>query len=512
MLEIQKKLTNGFYAILSLPATAMGFALSVQISALSWILSTKYGFDIHDVGIVWAAGPLAGIIAQPIVGAISDKVWFWGGRRRPFIIIGGILAALMLFALPNMDIIGKAVGSTGATMGIAIAIALTLDLSINVSFNPTRSIIADVTPEGDKRTRGYTWMQTISGTFGVLAYAIGAVLGNEFLVYFGAFLVVLLSLFPFFPKKFIVEPNVLGTYESDDTATVGKSAPVAKYVSHETERGSNAMFTLFPLLGFLIYGVYVIVAKLFNLDSSNSMVEWMTVGLVVVAGLVVLVMSAAKEKNDLEFMKILLAHAFTWIGVQTMFIYMFAFAKENVLMLEYLDDMPRDLRDAQDKMVGRVSSIAFLILNLVGALFPAFVLNPMARAFGRVRTHALSLSVMAVAYFGVMLLPQTEIMLYVLMAFVGVGWASVISLPFAIMSERVDQAKMGLYMGIFNLSVVLPQLVASFKMNQIVGEAADKDIMFLISGSSLAISALLWFMVREGKSAGALPVSGGGAH
>ncbi len=86
MLEFQKKLSNSFYALLSFPATAMGFALSIQIAALTWIMNTQYQLDIHEVGFVWAAGPLAGILGQPIVGLISDKVWFWGGRRRPFIL------------------------------------------------------------------------------------------------------------------------------------------------------------------------------------------------------------------------------------------------------------------------------------------------------------------------------------------------------------------------------------------------------------------------------------------
>ena len=81
MLSIQKKMSNAFFALLSLPATAINFALSVQISALSWILSTKYGLDIHEIGIVWAAGPIAGILAQPIVGILSDKMWFMGDRK-----------------------------------------------------------------------------------------------------------------------------------------------------------------------------------------------------------------------------------------------------------------------------------------------------------------------------------------------------------------------------------------------------------------------------------------------
>jgi maltose/moltooligosaccharide transporter len=150
MLDIQKKVSNTFYALISLPSTAMGFALSIQISALSWLLTTKYGLDIHEVGIVWAAGPLAGIFGQVIVGLISDKVWFWGGRRRPFVLIGGTLAALSLLALPNIDVISTAFGMTNLLV-VAVIIALTLDLSINISFNPTRSIIADVTPR--RRTK-----------------------------------------------------------------------------------------------------------------------------------------------------------------------------------------------------------------------------------------------------------------------------------------------------------------------------------------------------------------------
>ncbi|MDD3559650.1 MAG: MFS transporter, partial [Melioribacteraceae bacterium] len=203
MLEMQKKLTNTFYALLSLPSTAMGFALSVQISALSWILSTKYGLEIHDVGLVWAAGPIAGILGQIIFGIISDKVWFWNGRRRGFIFIGGFLAAIMMLALPNLDVISSTLGIDGI-LGVAIAVALSLDLAINVGFNPTRSIIADVTPEGVEWTKGYTWMQTISGTFGVLAYVIGAVWNNYVLIYFGVGLVFLLSVIP---PIFIEEPK-----------------------------------------------------------------------------------------------------------------------------------------------------------------------------------------------------------------------------------------------------------------------------------------------------------------
>jgi len=133
--------------LLTLPATAMGFALCVQISALSWILATKYGLEIHDIGLVWAAGPLAGIVGQVLIDIMSDDMWFWGGRRRPFLIVGGTLAALMLLALPSIGVISSRLGFDGV-LGVAIAVAIALDLSINVSFNPARSLITDLTPEG----------------------------------------------------------------------------------------------------------------------------------------------------------------------------------------------------------------------------------------------------------------------------------------------------------------------------------------------------------------------------
>ncbi|TVQ86137.1 MAG: MFS transporter, partial [Bacteroidetes bacterium] len=147
MLDFQKKLTNGFYALLSLPATAMGFALAIQIAALSWILRTEFGFEIYEIGIVWATGPIAGIFGQVIIGVISDNVWVWNGRRRIFIFFGGVLAALMILCLPNIGFIASTFGISNILI-IAIFISLTLDMSINVSFNPTRSLIADVTPPG----------------------------------------------------------------------------------------------------------------------------------------------------------------------------------------------------------------------------------------------------------------------------------------------------------------------------------------------------------------------------
>jgi MFS family permease len=507
MLSIQKKLTKPFFVLLSLPATAMGFALSVQIAALSWILSTQYGLDIHDVGLVWAAGPIAGILGQVIIGIISDNVWFWGGRRRPFILIGGVLAALMLLALPNIDVIASGMG-VGGILGVAIVVALTLDLAINVSFNPTRSIIADVTPAGVKRTQGYTWMQTISGTFGVLAYAVGAIWGNFALIYFGAGLVLVFSVLP---PLFVTEPRVLEATDEEENpdpdALESAVLPAGEAVSatddptpparHETSLGEVVM-AIEPLWGFFLYAVWAMTLRLAHIEMGHYWVEVallaLTIGLI---GRSLVRRESGLSKREagmVGFKKVLAAHSFTWVGVQTMFVYLFA----------YVQDKQPGLSDGE---VGSVINLSFLVFNAVAAILPAFVLEPITEKVGRVTTHTACIAIMAVGYGGILFTGFTPLAIYLWMVVAGVGWAATVSLPFAIMSQKVDQARMGLYMGLFNLSVVLPQLVASLGIGEVVSRAENKSVIFVISAVSLAISAVAWTLVKEEEG----PVEAAGA-
>ena len=466
MLAIQKNLSKSFYMLLSLPATAMGFALSVQISALSWILTTQYGLDIHEVGLVWAADPIAGILGQVIVGIISDNVWFWNGRRRPFILIGGVLAGMMLLALPNIDIVSSALGISGL-LGVAIAVALTLDLSINISFNPTRAIIADVTPEGDARTKGYTWMQTISGSFGVLAYAVGATWGNFVLIYLGAGLVFFLSIFaPFF----ITEPKKLMVSQTDTT--------------QEKVSFKMVLMNIKPLWGFIAYDIYAMGLQISGIKTDHYWAEIIAVLITFYFVIVTLFAKESSTDNSIGFRKVLAAHSFSWIGVQTMFVFIIAFLQ---------DKMP----SLSDDDLGKVIAMSFLILSAVSALLPAFVLEPIAKKIGRVKTHTYCIASMAVGYGLVSAFGDVKEVLYLLMALLGIGWSAIISLPFAIMSEKVEQSRMGLYMGLFNLSVVLPQLLVSLAIGLFISKVADKSLVFQISAVALAISALAWTKVQE---------------
>ena len=440
MLNFQQKLTNTFYVVLGLPSTAMGFGLSIQIAVLSWILSTKFNLDIHSIGIVWAAGPVAGILGQPLIGLISDKVWFLGGRRRPFIIIGGILTALAVLALPNIGAINDFLG-IGSLMAVAITVALTLDLAINISFNPTRAIIADVTPEGPPRAKGYTWMQSTSNLFGSLAYLAGALLGNYVLIYIGVFVILGFSIIPMF---FIKEPR-----------------------------------------------------ELINTNENNEIVE-------------------ATSTQWGQLFRIYGAHFFSWLGVQTMFVYIIAFLQQKMFSPDVVEKykIVQELKQkgvaltdelaAIDKLIsddtGRMIGITFFLLNAVSFLMPAFLLEPLARKMGRIRVHVASLTVMAIGYLIIAMFVHTPLMLYIMISVVCIGWAAVVSLPFAIMSEKVDKSRMGYFMGIFNLSVVLPQLTTSLFIGYFINTTADKSIVFYISFVSLAISALMWLLVSEKKA------------
>jgi MFS family permease len=470
MLDMQRKLSTPFLILLTLPATAMGFALSVQISVLSWILATEYKLDIHEIGIVWAAGPLAGIIGQLLIGVISDRVWFWGGRRRPFIIIGGLLAALMILALPYIGLISTTLGFD-AVIGVAIAVALALDLAINVSFNPTRSLITDVTPEGIARTRGYTWMQTVSGSFGVLAYAIGAYFGNFALIYFAAGLVVLFSVLP---ALLIEEPRVLpgaaAAAEVTDVARKRDSIP-------------ELLKLIRPLWAFLLYDIVAMALKLVGIKPPGL---WLELACVLFAAVLFWDTLTARSRGEqfahqdlTDFRKVLAANSLSWIGVQTMFVYMIAFVQQR-------------FPDIGDDATGRMMSMSFLMLNAVAAALPALVLLPLAKKYDVVKVHSSCLAVMAMGFAGVYLFADSAIVLYGMMAIMGIGWAAIVSLPFAIMSQRVDSSRIGLYMGVFNLSIVLPQLVVSLGVGTFVSQVEDKGAIFLIGAVSLGLAAIAW--------------------
>ena len=488
MLNIQKKMNNAFLALLGLPATAVGFALSTQIAALSWILSNKYGLDIHDVAFVWLAGPIAGIFGQVIVGMLSDNVWFMDGRRRPFIMIGGMVSTIAFLALPNISGISKVTGITDIIL-IASVIALFLDLSVNVTFNPARSIIADLTPEGKVRTSGYVWMQIISGFFGVFAYFLSMVFGNELLLYIAAVIVFITAVFPIL---FIQERKELETA-----------------IENQEKFGVWQIFKeIYPLYGFLVFGVF----SLFFHFFTEALAAWHNPVLIgalsysVVIGIVNIVQGLKHPSNKNEFQKIMLAHSFTWVAFQSMFI-MSGFFIENQIMpnmnvtgitANWFAEKLTGQTQTAAASIGNIVSLGFFILNLVGAIFP-LILQAIAKNIGRVKTYIGALSFSAVGYFYVAYFSRVELDFYIGMFLVGIGWSAVISIVFAIMSERVNPAKMGLFMGVFNLAVVLPQMMSNGVAN-IIKETGNHQLLYIFCGGLVTCSIIFWMFVREPES------------
>ena len=499
MLNIQKKLSNPFLALLGLPATAVGFALSTQIAALSWILSNKYGLDIHDVAFVWLAGPIAGIFGQVIVGLISDNVWFMGGRRRPFIMIGGMVSTIAFLALPHIKGISHITGIADIII-IASVIALFLDLSINVTFNPARSIIADLTPEGKVRTSGYVWMQIMSGFFGVFAYFLSMVFGNEMLLYIAAVIVFLLAVFP---VLFIQEKKDDG----QQTTEVQEKFGVGQIVKE-----------IFPLYGFLVFGLF----SLFYHFFTDALAAWHNPVLIaslvysVLIGIYIILKGFREKSNQNEFQKIMLAHSFTWVAFQSMFILSGFFIENQILpnigltgvKANWFAERLTGITQDSGATVGNMVSLGFFILNFIGAVFP-LILQGIAKRIGRVRTYISALIFSAIGYFYIAFFSKVEMDFYIGMVLVGIGWSAVISIVFAIMSERVNAAKMGLYMGVFNLAVVLPQMMSNGVAN-VIKSTGNHQLLYIFCGLFIVTSVVFWLFVKEPESTDEKKIVSGG--
>lgn len=193
------------------------------------------------------------------------------------------------------------------------------------------------------------------------------------------------------------------------------------------------------------------------------------------------------DAKHLGFKKVLAAHSFSWIGIQTMFVFCYAFLQEKMSGLS-------------NDQLGQTISYSFAILNAVAAALPALVLGPLANKYGRIKVHAYALLVTAAAYGLIAAYASTPSIMYLFMALAGVGWSAVVSLPFAIMSERVESHKMGLYMGLFNLSVVLPQLVVSLGISLFLNKVDNQSMVFIVCAISMVISAISWLMIKEHKT------------
>ena len=486
----QERLSTGFLILLSLPTAGVGFALSSGIATTTWLLSTRYNLHLENIALIWLMGPLMALLGQPLVGALSDRTWWMNGRRRPYLLFGGVSGAVSTYALLELDTIAAATGL--GLLTVAVLVALLADLSTNVTFNPARSLVADLTPVGPARVQGYAWMQTISGVPDISAYLISIFFGNYALVLITVGVVAFLTLVPLL---FITEPPPLP--QSATEPLVG---------SHGT-RGLGAFRSLLPLSGFLAYGVYVAVDKA---AFGGALADW-AVPLFGVTGFSTLLGRAytvwqgrVRPSSQLRLRTMLLGHGFAWLGVQSMFVMTFFYVRDFVVPAvgsSALADGLYHLANAAapssaGDTAGRILSMGFLLLNVVGTVLPVLVLKPLCERYGKVVVHRSAMGVMAVAYAFIALVPTNETSYYLGMLLCGIGWASLISIVFAIYTEAVNSRDMGVSMGVFNSSLVLPALAVPGLLKFSDGLDQHRWV-FAIFAACLVLSFAFWYEVKE---------------
>jgi MFS family permease len=502
MRDAQQRLSTGFLILLSLPTAAVGFALSSGIATTTWLLSTRYNLHLENIALIWLMGPLMGLLVQPLVGALSDRTWLLRGRRRPYLLAGGVAGAASTYAMLELDTIAAATGL--GLLTVAVLVALVADLSTNVTFNPARSLVADLTPEGPARVRGYAWMQTVSGVLGISAYLISIFFGNLALVLVTVAVVFVLTLLPLL----FIEESAPAAMASPSGAGPVRAAQRAN--------GMAAFQALWPMVGFLVYGVFVAVDKLAFGDALSAWAVPLflaTVVLTLLWGIGTVWQGRRRPSGPNRLRTMLLAHGFAWLGVQSMFVMGFFYVRDFVVPAagaSVLADGLYHLANAATASTpttaadtaGRILSMGFLLLNLVGAALPVLVLKPLCLRHGKVRVHAVAMGLMAAAYGFMAVAPAHEALYYLGMLLCGIGWSSLISIVFAIYSESVDSRAMGVSMGVFNSSLVLPALAVPglLKLSDALGQ---HRWVFALFAACLALSFAFWCAVSERDTGGA---------
>jgi maltose/moltooligosaccharide transporter len=414
-------------------------AFALQTANVSRIFQTL-GASIDALPILWIAGPMTGLLVQPIIGYLSDRTWGRFGRRRPYFLAGALLSATALVLLPNAPYLWLAV----------IAFWL-LDISLNVSMEPFRAFVGDMLPD-EQRTTGYA-VQTIFIGFGALAASAA-------------------------PWVFT---NVLGMAGDAPAGVVPENVRVAFYV------GAAALFVavLWTVLSTREYSP----AELARFASAAGGAPAVPVD----SG--ARVHPVRELLADLfampaEMRRLAVIQFFSWCGFFVLWIY----GTPVVAFHHFGGAAPGT---AAYNTAGNHVGNLFAVYNGVAAVY-AFLLAPLAARFGRERVHAANLVAGAAGFAG-FCLTRDPVVLYAAMVGVGMAWASVLTMPYALLCGALPYRKLGVYMRIFNFFIVLPQLVVAGVMGTIVRVAFPGDpagVMAIAATAHVVAAALAWRRVR----------------
>jgi maltose/moltooligosaccharide transporter len=475
----------------------VGFAL--QNANVSRIFETL-GARVEDIPLLWIAAPVTGLLVQPIVGYASDRTWNRLGRRRPYFLGGAILASLALIAMPNSPVLWVAAGMLWI-----------MDASINISMEPFRAFVGD-NLRPDQRTVGFAMQSFFIGTgavaasmlpwlltrFGVANEAAAGVIPDSVRLsfYIGAAVFLLAVIWTVLKSREYSPDEMSGFVEHQSLRSRTRETRTADEYARNGTRQIRLGWILVAL-GVLV-SLWLARASIYQVMILSVMTA--VLGVLLVAG--GLMQRSGRYQNgfvtilnDFQDMpgtmkQLAWVQFFSWFALFAMWIYTTAAVTSRIYGTS---DTTSALYNEGANWVG----VGFAAYNGVAAL-AAFAIPVLARRSSRRMAHAICLVCGAAGLLSILLLKDPK---YLLGSMVGVGiaWASILSMPYAILTGALPPSKMGYYMGVFNFFIVIPQIVAASVLGFIVGRFFDGEAIFalLIGGASLIVAAALTLRVRD---------------
>lgn len=491
----------GFWEIWNMSFGFLGiqFGFALQNANTSRIFETL-GAKVDEIPILWIAAPVTGLIIQPIIGYFSDRTWTKLGRRRPYFLVGAILSSIALFLMPNSP-----------SLWIAAGTLWIMDASINVSMEPFRAFVGDNLP-AKQRTLGFAMQSFFIGTGAVVGSLLPYLFTNLFGVsntaapgiipdsvkwsfYIGGVVFLVAVLWTVFKSK-EYSPAELHAFEMQEKEALGK----VEIDDFETKHNISKQFGLgifMTILGALVS--FYIYEK-----SLTKELYILFIGLIVIGALFMLSSGLRNKKvkngftiimTDLLNMpktmkKLSLVQFFSWFALFSMWIYTTQAVTGHVFGTT--DTTSKLYNDAADWV-----SVLFTVYNGVAAAV-AFLLPVVAKKVGIRMTHLLALVAGGIGLISIYFITDKTVLL-VPMIGVGIAWASILSMPYAMLSGSLPAAKMGYYMGVFNFFVVIPQIVAATILGFVVKQFFNDEPIYalIIGGFSMIIAGLLTLRVNE---------------
>ena len=423
----------------------MGFAL--QNANASRILQI-FGADVHELSWFWIIAPLMGLIVQPIIGHYSDNTWGRFGRRKPYFLVGALLASIGLILMPQAEIFIAFMPA----LWVGAGMLMIMDASFNVAMEPFRALVGDNLPV-DQHTLGFSVQTALIGIGAVIGSWLPYVLTHWFSI----------SNLP--SENSAIPENLIYSFIIGAVILVG-SILVSIFKTKEYSPQELAKFTEEK-------------EDLASREATNTE-----------AKLTDIFIDFAKMPETMR--QLSWVQFFSWFGLFGMWVFSTPAIAQHIYGLSSSDTKSAEFQSAGD-WVG----IIFGVYNLVSAIV-AFALPYIAKEIGRRKTHALSLCLGGIGLISMYFMPNKESLIFS-MILVGFAWASILAMPYAILAGSIQPKKMGIYMGIFNFFIVIPQIINALIGGPLVKYVYEDRAIFAIvmSGISFIVAAFLVIKVKD---------------